>query len=92
MTVGGSAVIAPARGADTDLDTLVVTGLEDGVVEKEEKGFWGKLWDKAKEIGKEVGKAVLDGGGGGCKPKTVTTVEVGKGGQISNITTTATCE
>jgi hypothetical protein len=71
----------------------VATGLEDGAIEKEEKGFWGTVWDKAKEIGKEVGKAVLNGGGGGgCKPKTVTNITVGANGQITSITTTTTCE
>ena len=49
------------------------------------------MWDKAKEIGKEVGKAVLDGGGGGCKPKTVTKFEF-KGGQLVSATTTTSCE
>lgn len=52
-TVGGSVVITPARGADTDLDTLVITGLEDGAVEKEGKGFWGLCGTKQKRSAKK---------------------------------------
>ena len=91
ITVGGRAVLTPARSSQGGLDTLVVDGVGDDAVAK---SFLGNLWDKVKDkVGDMIGDIIGGdgGGGGGQKCTTTTNVTVGPNGQVTGITTTTTC-
>ncbi|MGC1307271.1 MAG: hypothetical protein WA885_08585 [Phormidesmis sp.] len=80
MTTGGSVMLVAVEKDDGD--TITVIGSPDSIPAE----LLGEIWDGIKSI---VGKAIdiIKG----CTPKTVTQVNVGKGGKITSITTTTTC-